>query len=143
MNAKYKSSTQRAWRNLMVCAINAGLRLGKFSLDPSDLRAPLADGELYDFQLPGGIPARACVRQIAYGELRVSVAAQPQGDLVRTVNAGLQAGDAFAIGWLEREAGAWLQFSDKGAACKRGLLTTLSQMDVNPEGYADCGAFVF
>ena len=68
----YTSERTKLWRNLMVAAINAGLILKLFSVRPDDNRWPSAnEGEayLYDFRLPNGMPAKACVDDIGYGEL--------------------------------------------------------------------------
>jgi hypothetical protein len=40
MPKTYKSPRTRAWRNLMVAAINAGLEQGHFGLTPDDNRWP-------------------------------------------------------------------------------------------------------
>ena len=50
---EYTSARKRAWRNLMVCAINAGLTQKLFSLRPGDNRFANEDGggQLFDFVL--------------------------------------------------------------------------------------------
>ena len=37
---EYKTARQKAWRNLMVCAINAAVEQRLFSLRPGDIRFP-------------------------------------------------------------------------------------------------------
>ena len=69
------SMRARAWRNLMVCAINAGLAQKLFSLRGDDNRWPDAgtEGCLFEFALPNGWPARGNVRDIGYAELSVRI----------------------------------------------------------------------
>lgn len=138
---KYTSSRARAWRNLMVHAINAGISQKLFSLRPDDHRWPgsARDGWFYDFDLPGNIPARAYVRDIGHGELSVNVAALPNGNLVQYWDAGFRAGEAFATGWLERKDGAWLQSSPGEFKCRKALLPVLASLDVEPLAYGDRG----
>lgn len=141
---KYASSRAKAWRNLMVHAINAGIRQKLFSLRPSDNRwpGPSREGWFYDFDLPGNIPARAYIRDIGFGELSINVAALSNGNLMKYWDAGFRAGEAFATGWLERKAGAWLQSSPENFKCRKALLPILASLDVEPLGYGDRGKVI-
>jgi hypothetical protein len=143
-NIDYRGLRQRAWRNLMVCAINAGIEKGLYSLRPGDSRWPGADheGTLFDFMLPNGLPARGYVSDIGYGELSVHVAVNPKDDSVCAFNAGFAAGDAMATGWLERQRGAWLQSSTTSFHCRRTLLKELTNLVVEPLGYGDRGRVI-
>lgn len=141
---EYRTERERAWRNLMVCAINEGLRQKLFTLRPDNYNwAPQEnahhrrDGRIFDFALPNGLPARGYVGDAGFGELSIHVAVNPNGDWVKAWNAGFEAGDAFAAGWLEREKGAWLQSSTTQFNCRKLLLTSLANIDVRPRGFGD------
>lgn len=107
-------SVGKAWRNLMVCAVNAALEQKLFSLRPGDNRFPdnMRQGELFDFVLPNGLPAKGSVSDAGFNEVAVHAAVNPKGNAVRAYNAGFDAGDAFGTTWVERERGAWMQSSD-------------------------------
>ena len=59
--------------------------------------------------------------------------------MVSAFNAGFDAGDAFAAGWLERERGLWLQFSPERFNCRRAMVEMLASLDIQPAGYGDRG----
>lgn len=141
---EYLTARSRAWRNLMVCAINEGLHRKLFSLKPDDNRWPGSGqgGYLFNFILPNGLPARAYVTNIGWAELSIHVAANPRGDLVCAGNAGFSAGDAFAAGWLERERGAWIQSSTSLFNCRTWLVRPLADFVVQPAGYGDRGRVI-
>ena len=142
---EYKSDREKAWRNLLVCTINEALEQKLFSLRPNDNRWPDADKEshLFDFTLANGLPARGYVHDISYAELSIHVAVNPKGDMLRAFNAGFDAGDAFARGWLERGRGAWLQSATTSFNCRKSLIKKLASMTVNPHGYGDRGRVIF
>lgn len=141
---EYKTLRQRAWRNLLVCAINAALEQRLFSLRPGDNRFPdnMRRGELFEFILPNGMPARGSVADAGFNELSVHAAVNPNGDAVRAFNAGFHAGDAFGTTWIERERGAWMQSSDDSFNCRKWLLAELAEMQVEPLGYGDRGRVI-
>ena len=141
LEIEYKGDRAKAWRNLIVCATNAALTLKLFTLHPNDNRWPNAgqEGYLFDFTLPTNLPARAYVNDIGFSELNINVAVNPKGDWVKASNAGFHAGDALAIGWLERERGAWIQTATNLLNCRRTLLKSLASMTVKPYGYGDRG----
>lgn len=149
---EYKSQRDRAWRNLMVCAVNEAISRKLISLRPGDNRWPGAatseqerrartgeDGVQFEMALPAGIPAAVYLRDIGWDELAIHVAANPTGKGLMSGNAGFYAGDAFAVGWLERRRGAWLQSSTTMFACRRKLQPVLAGLDVKPLGYGDKG----
>jgi hypothetical protein len=138
---EYKSERQKAWRNLMVCAINAALEKKLFTLRPGDNRfsESARGGELFDFTLPNGLPARGAVSDAGFEEVSVHAAVNPTTDAVRAYSAGFQAGDAFGAVWLERERGAWMQTYDTSLNCRRWLTPQLAALDVEPLGYGDRG----
>lgn len=147
LTIKYMSARDKAWRNIMVYAINEGIRRKLFSLRPDDNRWPSADkreGIMFDFTIPNGMPARAYVDDISFGELSIHVAVIPTDDrkILQAFNAGFNAGDAVATGWLEREHGAWLQSSPDRFHCRNYLLKELAALEVEPLGYGDRGRII-
>jgi hypothetical protein len=141
---EYKTTRQKAWRNLMVCAVNAALEQKLFSLRPGDNRFPdnMRGAAVFDFVLPNGLPARGSVSDAGFHELSVHAAVNPTGDMVRAFNAGFDAGDAFGTTWVERERGAWMQSSDRSFNCRKGLLAELATLQVEPQGYGDRGRVI-
>jgi hypothetical protein len=141
---EYKTARQKAWRNLMVCTVNAALERKLFTLRPGDNRFPddMRRGELFDFTLPNGMPARGSVADAGFHELSVHAAVNPKGDMVRAFNAGFDAGDAFGTTWVERERGTWMQSSDSSFNCRKGLLAHLAALQVEPMGYGDRGRVI-
>lgn len=141
---EYKTTRQKAWRNLMVCAVNAALAQKLFTLRPGDNRFPdnMRRGEVFDFVLPNGLPARGSVSDAGFNELSVHATVNPKGDMVRAFNGGFDAGDAFGTTWVERERGAWMQSSDSSFNCRKGLLDHLAALQVEPMGYGDRGRVI-
>ena len=97
---------------------------------------------MFDFTLPGGLPARGYVADAGFQELTVHAAVNPIGEWVRAGHAGFDAGDAVAMGWLERECGAWLQSSESRFHCRRRLLPQLEALPVEPHGFVDRGSVI-
>jgi len=147
---EYKSLREKAWRNLMVLAVNEGLRQKLFSLRPEDNRWPGATsdprayskGYVYPFALPDGRSACGYVNDAGFGELSIHVAVNPKGDWVRVSNAGFSAGDAFAAGWLERERGVWLQSSPNMFNCRKWLVGYLAELEIMSSGFGDRGRVI-
>lgn len=147
----YRTTRAKAWRNLMVYAVNAAIRQRIFSLRTYDNRWPGAEPEsqghrgtgfLFAFELPDGKPAKGYVSDAGFGELSIHAAVNPKGDWVRTSDAGFHAGDAFASGWLERKDGAWLQSSPEMFHCRKALTEPLAEIHVSPLGYGDRGRVI-
>ena len=141
---EYKTNRQKAWRNLMVCAVNAALVQKLFSLRSGDNRFPdnTHHYELFDFVLPNVMPARGSISDAGFNELSVHAALNPKGDSVHACNAGFDAGDAFGTTWVERERGAWMQSSDTLFNCRLALLNQLAALQVEPQGYGDRGRVI-
>lgn len=148
LDHQYRTTREKAWRNLLVLAINEGLRQKLFSLRPFDNRWTGADPEsmghrgtdcFFDFTLPDGEPVRGYVADAGFGELNIHAALYPKGKMVAAFNAGFDAGEAFAAGWLERKKGAWLQYSPERFNCRKVMLETLANLDARPMGYGDVG----
>ena len=141
---EYKTIRQKAWRNLMVSAINAGIKQKLFTLRCGDNRFidDMYGGQLFDFLLPNGMAARGAVSDAGFDELSVSAAVNPKGDRVRSHNAGFEAGDAVGTTWVERARGAWIQSSDSLFSCRRPLLAVLAGFQVEPQGYGDRGGIM-
>lgn len=136
----YAGERKKAWRNLMVCAINAALEQRLFTLRAGDNR--FGDGQLFDFILPGGLPARGWVGDAGFDELSVHAAVHPKGDWVRAANARFEAGEAWGQTWLERRTGFWMQSSSKLFACRHSLIPALAGLQVAPKGYGDRGRVI-
>lgn len=138
----YKSMRQKAWRNLMVCAVNAALEQKLFTLRPGDNRFvdDMWGGVLFDFRLPNGMVARGAVSDAGFDELAVYAAVNPKGIWVRSYNAGFDAGDAFGTTWVERRDGAYLQTCMTSFRCRRYLSPILAELEVDPTGFGDRGA---
>lgn len=146
---EYRTERERAWRNLMVCAINEGLHQNLFTLHPDNYNwSPeenahhRRDGLVFYFNLPNGLPARGYVGDAGFGELSIHAAVNPNGSWVETWNAGFAAGDAFAAGWLERKEGAWLQSATTQFNCRKPLLKSLASIEVRPRGFGDRGGVI-
>jgi hypothetical protein len=143
----YRSTRARAWRNLMVCAINAGLEQKLFSLteDPAIETASASHAQppkLWRFVFPGAIDGIAAAHGIGYGEISIHAALRPRDDAARwivTNNAGFLAGDAFATGWLERRTGAYLQSSPGLFCCRAPFKPLIAAAEIAPLGYAEKG----
>jgi hypothetical protein len=140
----------RAWRNLMVSAINAALETGKMSLAPGDNRwtedaGPPAFGTHVFSFIINGAPALCSLRDIGWDEISVHACYLPTADgakWVRSGNAGFLAGEAFAAGWLERRAGAYLQPSPGRSRCRAHVKPVLAAINIRPIGYRDRGNLV-
>lgn len=153
---EYKSVRAKAWRNVLVCAVNAAITQKLISVRPGDNRWPGAinadtpsggmvkgeAGVLFDFELPNGLPARGYLVNIGWDELSVHVAVNPNGDVLRFWDAGFDAGDVFAAGWLERQQGAWLQTANNLFSCRKHLTPVLAALQVKPMGYGDRGGVI-
>ncbi len=150
---KYQSKRDRGWRNLLVAGINAGIAQRLFTIRPGDNRWQSASGRderglglthVYNFTI-GGIPAIASVSDAGWDELSIHVALWPTADAdrwIRCSNAGLTAGEACAISWLERQKGVWLQVSTgKFFACRAKRLDTVAALEVSPSCFGDRGKF--
>jgi hypothetical protein len=95
-----------------------------------------------DFILPCGLPARVAIHDAGFDELSVQVAVNPKGDRVKIYDAGLSAGDANGSTWIERQRGTWIQSTDDSFRCRRPLIATLADMQVEPLGYGDRGRLI-
>jgi hypothetical protein len=151
VDAEYKSARERAWRNIMVAGVNAGLEAGLFTIRPGDNRWPGAANDRstpsdanVTFELAPGLPALAWFSDAGFGELNVGVAVNPTADTIRLRHGALyfDFGDAIAQGWLERERGAWLQSSTSQFKCRRPLQQKLAALSVRPRCFGDCGKVI-
>jgi len=140
------NSTMRylAWRNVLIAGINAGLSEGHFSLVSGD---NWWDGEraTYTFAF-AGMPGLASVSDGGFGELIFHVALYPTPDAHRWIdssNAGFDAGDVFATGWLERQRGKWLMTPSKPTGVfRKHLLPLLANSAIDPTGFLPEGRFI-
>lgn len=147
---EYASPQSRAWRNLMVSAINSGIQQKLFTVKEDDNRWPGFDindphnspAFEYDFAI-AGMPARAEVRDNGYGELAIHAAVHPTGKFLGSgpILKPL-AGAAEAAGWLERRSGAWLMSAVDQFASRQGLIDLLAAADVKPLCFGDRGRVI-
>lgn len=145
----YATTRDRAWRNAMVAAVNAGVEQRLFTVRPGDDRWKAASktrahGAVYRFEIDG-IPGLAHVDDAGFDELTIHVALWPGPEAeqwIGAANAGFRTGDLFASGWLERRDGAWLQFNGHPVlSCRRHRLQTAAALKVRPSGFAETGPF--
>lgn len=145
----YATARDRAWRNAMIAAVNAGIAQRLFTVRPGDDRwksvtKTRAHGAVYRFEIDG-VPGLAHVDDAGFDELTVHVALWPRPDAeewIGAANAGFLTGDLFASGWLERRDGAWLQFNGHPVLnCRRHRLQTAAALGVRPSSFAETGPF--
>ena len=139
---------QKAWRNMMVAAINSGIAMGNINLEsPDEERARIQSKEQsqsvkWRFELDG-IPMLAGASETGYGEIRVTVAAWPNEQAEQSIHSVLSRdklldwiGDAYAQGWLECQEGKYLQPSYRPElSCRPGRLNAITDLNVEPQGY--------
>lgn len=147
---EYKTRRQKAWRNVMVCCINEAIRQKWISVLPGDNRWPGGSpGEyngsdtahFFKFVLPNGMACEGYLRDIGQHELEVKMAISPRKDWHYYGGYGgrYAHGPVWAMSWLERDRGAWLQSADTMFSCKRALLEELASLNIEPNGYGDRG----
>lgn len=143
-----KGARKKAWSNLVLAAINAGLEQELFGLRPDDNRWTGKRG-IYRFAIGEGLPAIASVADAGFGELIIDVLVNPRGEGETSVGVRAWAGfwakvsDAYASGWLERAKGRWLQTGAKPMGYfRRDIIPTLAALSVQPNGYAPSGRFM-
>lgn len=150
---RYDTERQRAWRNVVVAAINAGIEQRLFSVRAGDNRWPGTEGAShvkpapahhYAFQIQD-IPAVAVVDERGFDELLIYVALWPTKHAVEWVDvdgSGFRAGEVHASGWLERRDAAYLQVPQGFQFhCRKARLSTVAALDIEPHCYADRGSF--
>lgn len=147
-NIKYSPLRGRAWRNMIVSAVNAAIQRKHFSLRPGDNRWPHDNkygDHVFEFTFGSDIPAICYIHDAGYDEISIHVALWPTKDSkswVRAANAGFLAGEAFAMGWLERREGAWLQRYEESLSCRQKYLRIVAEVEVAPIGYGDRGEVI-
>jgi hypothetical protein len=135
----------RAWRTLVVSAINAGLEQRLFGLSPGENGWPNPsrdnDAVHYAFEIEGAA-CLARARDVGNGEeMEFHVLYLPNpgvDDASRSF--GRKDAEAFAHCWFEREYGAWIQDA-RQFECRRTALSRLAALSPMPRGYADLGRF--
>ena len=144
---EYRTEREKAWRNLIVAGVNAGLSAGLFTIRPADNRWPDAANRSAPssahgaFDLDPGLPALAWFSDAGFGELNVGVVVNPSASALRLGRGFMdfRCGDAIAEGWLERERGAWIQSSTTRFMCRRALQLRLAALVVTPRCFGDRG----
>lgn len=143
MHKFYKNDRQRAWRNLLVGAVNEGLRIGAFDLLPGTNAWPDDASFTYPINLPDGRRAAAHLSDAGFDEIAIRVAVDPIVRLLGLSWPSLKAGGAVAHGFLERRKGAWLQATPSLFRCRAEMLYPIARLEIEPEGFADHGRIVF
>jgi hypothetical protein len=111
-----QGSEKPAWRNVMVAAINEAIVLQLMSIELGDNhRDTSGSGVGFHFKICGHA-AYGHIRDIGWDELAVKVTVWPTPEVEKwgrvsmiSKNAATLAGDLYALGWMERRDGAWLQ----------------------------------
>lgn len=143
----YNGQRQKTWRNLLVTAINEGLRQKLFSLRPGDNRWPGGEKKggaaIYEYELPNNSPVKVRVENAGFDELDFTVAVFPTSGFNQQslMIGGFELGEAVVTGTLERMEGAFIWWGphDFRISCRKALLPYLSGLDVQPDGYGDRG----
>lgn len=146
----YQSDRSLCARNLMTAAVVSGLEQRHFGLGPeenfwpgAEEGLPTKNGTLFHVWMPEGIPTIGWVESVGMGELTIRVACWPKGDRIRYAG-GFESGEVTAVGWLERERGAWIMNDDRGGidlSVRRGLQGRISGAVSPTIGFADRGTF--
>ncbi|WP_410210670.1 hypothetical protein [Aquirhabdus sp.] len=142
---KFRGVRWKAWRNLMVSAINAGLEQRLFGLSPEENWWPRGESAHYQYQFlfDSNIPAIASVMASSGGALTFHVLLAPRNNEVNASECyGTTYGMAFAHGWLERTVGAWIMDGGEGFSCKRVIQARVAQAVIEPAGFSDQGSFI-
>lgn len=135
------TARKRAWRNVLVLAINTALDRKLFTLRPGDNR--FGSGQVFDFELPNAMPARGYVHDAGFDELTINVAVVPkENGSIRSMAAGFDGGEAYGSTWLERKLGFWMQSYHSAFACRRHLMPILEGLEVRAQGYGDHGRVI-
>lgn len=141
------SMKKRAWRNLMVATINAGLERRLIGLRKGEnywkgagrKGHPRCDSILFDFAVDG-MPAQGYIGD-RETELFVECTLGPKPDDPAVVHQGV----ARALGFMARNVGPWLQheaWSRPEFQCKWNLLRRIAGLQIIPMGYADSGRVI-
>lgn len=140
---------RKAWRNLCVAGLNAGLEQGVFTLDGDG-----PERARYHFAIPEELGTFdhciAAMYDIGAQELRCAFAVNPSERVIAgrwsIDNRGHKPfgdHDAWARCYLERKDGRWLQTPHRpDFVCRTLLLPVLASLDVEPHGFADHGRFM-
>jgi hypothetical protein len=152
----YRSDRAKAWRNLMVAAINDGLANGVFDLagngpdwrdeEERHRKLPPDQSPQSTFDLAGR-PVIARFDNCSFDEVWVNVIVTPTERGRDGIACGFYrwaaAGDgaAFASGWFERRTGKYLMNGSSLFYCRRDLTPRLAALKIEPQGYRDHGKF--
>jgi len=142
---KYLTLRDRAWRNMLVAGVNAAIEQRLLSVLPADNRwagAPQKEPFVFEFIFDTDVPGICSLFDIGHEEVSIHVALWPAERGVYFLpawNAGFNAGDAFAAGYLERKTGSWLQSHTESLRCRRRHLKRIANAKYDPMGYGDRG----
>lgn len=138
---------RKAWRNVLVTAINAGLEQKIFGLGEDENSWTGSGGRIFGFEIAGREALAYVSDHISGAELWLKVAVDPTPDArdwIAFDDAGFKAGDAFVTGWFERRRGKWLQQSQylPRTRFRKHILPVLTNLEIAPKGYSDTGKFM-
>jgi hypothetical protein len=131
----YKSKRAKAWRNMLVAAINYAV---EHSFCDLHSQRPVK-AMRYDFTV-GEIPAVATCRSTAFDKLSFKVFFWPEDQPSRANWSAEDRAGACASGLFERKHGSFLMpYPD--LYCRRKRLETLAALDIPALGYRDSSKF--
>lgn len=150
---EYKSRRMKAWRNLMVATINAGLKQGRFGLLPGQDAGVVDRSDALKFDMSAGyfefmlqdMLVLAYVEEAGFDELSIYAMLEPTDKaktFIRWEHNKASSGAVWAKCWFERRTGAWVQSSTEFFRCRSTYLDLLADLDVEPDGFGDRGRVV-
>lgn len=141
MTGECSRMRRKAWRNLLVTAINAGQ--SSYHVPPG--RQHPIGGKLFMRPILG-LRTEATFRDAGWDEISINITlfSEEKHSVIEDPFLWMAADVAArAQGWLERRDGRYLQTGGTLFRCRRKLLKPLSELDVSPEGFLDSGPFRF
>lgn len=151
MKNPYRTDKKKAWRNIMVSAVNAAIEQGHMDLSP-DFKLP-DKGVTFSFTTYAAngqsVDGLAFIRDAGFSEVKVHAALAPNELAASQISSSFEFSrnsikkfcKAHAEGWLERLDGAWLQTGACKAYVAADYKEKVARIEVEPIGYKDHGQF--
>ena len=144
-NNEYLTIRQKAWNNIMIAAVNAGLNEEIFDLNSPNSWDP--NDYTYLFDISSGLKGKATVRELQGGgelEFYLLISPTPKAKEMNEVDNffDFSYGEAWACGYLERLTGAWVQYgyaSKSSFRCRKHLINQLASINIKPLGFGKVG----
>ena len=140
-------SLKQAWENIMILAINEGLKRNIFTLDANTFQ----EGNMkYEFDYNGFLIS-VHVKDIGYDEIRIDVEIDLDKngkykfhDLSGHYGYGLHNYNAIMFGYLERRTGKYLMRYSKINVYKinKDIKQYFSKLNIEPNGFERTGKFL-